>query len=105
MRYHEDPEHLTFREALALCRVDDIKPLVALVCGKVKARTEEMIDMLASALQGAEAVRALYDNLDDLGQKAVQEATHDEEGGAACRAISGALRQSPGFRWHGYVAQ
>jgi hypothetical protein len=80
MRYHQDPESLTLREALALCRVEDIKPLVALVCGKVKARKEEMIDMLAAALQGAGAVRALYDNLDDLGQKAVQEATHDDKG-------------------------
>src|SRR5260370_2021922 len=80
MRYYQDPTNLTFREALALRGVDEIKPLLALVCGKVKARKEEMVDMVGTALQGPAALRALYESLDDLGQRAVQEATHDDEG-------------------------
>ena len=79
MRRHDDLELLTTREAFSLLRVDELKPLAALV-GQVPTRKGALVDLLARALEDREGIRTLYAGLDDLGQKAVQKAVHDDKG-------------------------
>ena len=69
----------TVREAFSLLTVDDLKPLAALV-GQVPTKKGDLVEVLARSMTESHEVRSLYANLDDIGQKAVQEATHDPEG-------------------------
>ena len=80
MRRPEEPEMLTIRETFARLTVDNLKKLLALVHGPVPARKAELVDHLAGIMEKPEKVRALYDSLNDLMKKAVQEATHDPQG-------------------------
>lgn len=84
MPRYDDEERLTVRDALALLTVEDLKPLAKLV-GEPPARKGELVELLARTMTDAARVRSLYDRLDDIGKKAVQEATHD----AAGRLIDG----------------
>jgi hypothetical protein len=76
----EEPEQLTVREAHAQLGVDELKALLPLVRGPAQGRKAELVERLAGVLEKREQVRALYEGLDDLAQKAVQEAAHDPEG-------------------------
>ena len=76
----EEPEKLTVRETFSRLTVDDLKALLALVRGPVQARKAELVDQLAGVMESPKEVRALYDELEDLAKKAVQEATHDPQG-------------------------
>jgi hypothetical protein len=76
----EEPEKLTVRETFSRLTVDDLKALLALVRGPVQARKAELVDQLAGVMESPQEVRALYDELEDLAKKAVQEATHDLQG-------------------------
>jgi hypothetical protein len=103
MRRRDDPELLTTRESFALLTVDDLKPLAALL-GRVPTRKGELVDLLAGALEDRKQVRTLYAGLDDLGQKAVQEAAHDPEGALDCQRFYAKYGGSPifggsGRRW------
>lgn len=80
MRRVDRREPQTIRQTLAQLGVDDLKPLLALIGVKKTGRKEELIDTLANALEDPDRLRAIYDSLDDLGKKAVQEATHDPQG-------------------------
>jgi hypothetical protein len=79
MRYHDELEPRTIREAFAALKVDDLKPLAALVDGAA-TRKGDLVDLLAKVLEDREKVRRLYEGLDDVAQKSVQEATHSSEG-------------------------
>jgi hypothetical protein len=79
MRGRADLEPLTTREAFSQLTVDELKPLAALV-GQVPARKGDLVELLAVTLEKPAEVRALYEGLDDLDRKAVQEATHDPKG-------------------------
>jgi hypothetical protein len=57
-----------------------LRALLALVRGPVQARKAELVDQLAGVLEDPEEVRALYDGLEDLAKKVVQEAAHDPQG-------------------------
>jgi hypothetical protein len=74
------PEQLTVRETLSRLTVDELKALLALVRGPVQARKAELVEQLAAVLESPREVRALYEGLDDLARKTVQEATHDPLG-------------------------
>jgi hypothetical protein len=78
---HQEPERLTVRQTIWQLNLDEIKPLLALTGSRPRpGRKGELIDQLASFLETPSEVRALYDGLDDLARKAVQEAAHDQEG-------------------------
>ena len=79
MPRRDDLELLTTREALSLLTVDELKALASLV-GQVAMKKGDLVDLLARAMADREEVRTLYAGLDDMGQKAVQEATHDPAG-------------------------
>jgi hypothetical protein len=69
----------TLREAFSELTVDELKPLASLV-GATATRKGDLVDLLAKALEDREKVRSLYDGRDDVGKKALQEATYDPEG-------------------------
>jgi hypothetical protein len=96
MPRRDDLELLTTREAFALLTVDELKPLAALV-GQVPTRKGELVDVLATTLEDREKVRTLYAGLDDLGQKAVQEAAHDPEGVLDGQRFRAKYGRSPQF--------
>lgn len=80
MPRQDDPEQLTARETVSQLTADELKALLALVRGPVQARKPELVAQLAGVMEDSREVRALYDGLDDLARKAVQEATHDSRG-------------------------
>jgi len=80
MSHEKTYDQLSIRETLELRKVDDLKAMLALVRGPVQARKAELVDQLAGILENPKEVHSLYDGLDDLGKKAVQEATHDPLG-------------------------
>jgi hypothetical protein len=79
MRYRDEFQAKTIREAFSALNVDQLKPLAALVGGKA-TRKGELVDLLAKVLEDQERVRNLYDALDDMSKKSVQEATYDLDG-------------------------
>jgi hypothetical protein len=79
MSYDDEPQPRTIREAFTALTVDELKPLASLV-GRTAKRKGDLVDLLANALEDRENVRNLYDGRDDVGKKALQEATHDPEG-------------------------
>lgn len=80
MPRQDEPEQLTVRESFARLTVDELKALLALVRSPVQARKPELVAQLAGVMEDSREVRALFDGLEDLGKKAVQEATHDRRG-------------------------
>jgi hypothetical protein len=61
------------------------------------ARAGDLVDLLAKAMQDQGEVRALYASLDDVSQKAVQEATHDPEGVLHSQRFWAKYSSSPNF--------
>ena len=96
MPRYDDLEPLTTREAFALLTVEELKPLAALV-GQVPARKGDLVELLAATLAKPAELRALYEGLDDVGRKAVQEATHDLEGILHSRRFRAKYGCSPDF--------
>jgi hypothetical protein len=80
MRRDNTDQPQTVREALSKLRVDDLKPLVALLGKTTAKRKDDLADLLAKALEDRAKIRSLYEGLDDLGRMALQEAAHDSEG-------------------------
>jgi hypothetical protein len=88
---------LTVRETFSHLTVDELKPLLALVRGRVQARKAELVDDLSTIMETPQEVRALYEGLDDLARKAVQEATHDPEGILQDQRFRAKYGRSPGL--------
>jgi hypothetical protein len=105
MRRQEEPGSLTVRETLALLPAEDLKPLLALVGSRGKGRKAELVDQLAAVLENPSEIRALYDELDDLAKKAIQEAAHDPQGAWHARRFEAKYGRRPDFggfaRYHG----
>jgi hypothetical protein len=78
-RYREY-EILTTEQSFEKLKVDDLKPLVRLLDLEVPPRKPDLVALLTGIMRTPEKVRALYDQLDETGQAAVQEATQDPEG-------------------------
>src|SRR5579864_4263735 len=79
MPYDDELGPRTIQEAFSMMVVEELKHLAALL-GKAPTRKGDLVDMLASAMEDPEQVRRLYAGLDDVGQKSIQEATHDAFG-------------------------
>jgi hypothetical protein len=81
MSWHRDElQPLPAAEAFGYMTVDHLRPLAALLTGDVPRRKGELVSLLVHRMTDPAAVRALYEQLDPLAQKAVQEATHDPQG-------------------------
>ena len=88
MPRYDARELLTTRESFSSLTVDELKPLAALV-GKVPLKKGDLVDLLAGVMENLKEVEALYARMDDVSQKALQEAiwrqrparTHFEDGG------------------------
>jgi len=73
-------EILDTEEAFQKLTVDALKPLAKLLDKGVGTRKPELVGLLTETMRNATKVRTLYEELDDLGKAAVQEATHDPDG-------------------------
>ena len=54
----EEPEKWTVRETFSRLTVDELRTLLALVCGPVQARKPELVDQLASVMEKKDTVVA-----------------------------------------------
>lgn len=79
-RRSNQPEQLSTEAALSNLTVDNLKPLAALVTDSVPKRKGELVAVLTKFMSNQKAVQSLYEKLDPLAQKAVQEATYDQQG-------------------------
>ena len=80
MRRHLESVPLTLRETFAERNLDQLRPLLALVDGPPVTRKPEIVEALAGIMETPARVRAIYARLDDLSQKAIQEAADHPEG-------------------------
>jgi hypothetical protein len=76
----DEPLPVPAEEAFGKLTVEHLKPLAALLTGDVPKRKGELVGLLTRHMTDAGQVRALYERLDPLAQKAVQEATFDPKG-------------------------
>jgi hypothetical protein len=79
-RWYEEDRPVTTREAFNQLTVEYLKPLVALLEERVPTRKGELVDVVARTMGRSAEVRTLYEELDPLAQRAVQEAAHDPRG-------------------------
>ncbi len=79
-RYFRKPEDLTIEESFARAALADLKPLGRAISADAPMRKGDLVPFLVNKLSTPERAEALYKRLDELGQAAVQEATHDPEG-------------------------
>src|SRR5436190_1902133 len=80
MRWRAEDEPVPTDTAFDDLNVDTLKPLAGLLTKEVPKRKGELVALLTGVMRKPAQVRALYEKLDPLGQRAVQEATHDAEG-------------------------
>jgi hypothetical protein len=76
----EEQQPISTQEAFGKLTIDRLKPLLRLLTDDVPTRKGELVGALVSAMSRPEEVRALYEQLDELGKTAVQEAAHDPSG-------------------------
>jgi hypothetical protein len=76
----DEPEPVPAAEAFAKLTNDNLRPLAALVTDDLPKRKPEFVGLLAKVMTDAAQVRKLYEGLDPLAQKAVQEAAADPKG-------------------------
>lgn len=96
MRYHDVIQPRTIREAFSARRVDELKTLAKLLGGEA-TRKGELVDLLAKALEDPDQARSLYEGLDDMGRKFLQEATHDSSGLLNRFTLQAKYGQTPDF--------
>ena len=96
MRHHNEVFQRTIREAFTDLTLDDLKPLAALV-GQPPLRKGELVDLLTGVMKDAERVRALYAGLAEVGQKSLQEATHNPGGILHLDKFQAKYGRSPDF--------
>jgi hypothetical protein len=77
---NEERQPLSTEEAFGKLTIDQLKPLALLVTSDVPKRKPELVGLLTHFMRRPKEVRALYEGLDPLAQKAVQEAAHDSRG-------------------------
>jgi hypothetical protein len=78
--YFREPEDLTIEESFALATLADLKPLGRALSSEAPMRKCDLVPFLVNKLRTKEQAEALYKRLNELGQAAVQEATHDPDG-------------------------
>ncbi|MBV9126416.1 MAG: helicase-associated domain-containing protein [Planctomycetes bacterium] len=96
-----EPESLTVGEAFSQLTVGELKPLIAMLQGRKKShiqgRKDELVEILARTMTSPKEVLALYEGLDDISQKAIQEAAHDPKGILDRDRFQAKYGQSPQF--------
>jgi hypothetical protein len=76
----DEPEPVPAAEAFGKLTIDHLRPLAALLTSDVPKRKPELVTLLARFMTDPDELRALYEQLDPLAQKAVQEATFEPKG-------------------------
>jgi hypothetical protein len=71
----DEPEPLSTEEAFGKLTIDYLRPLALLLASDVPKRKPELVSLLVRFMTDPVEVRALYEKLDSLAQKSVQEAT------------------------------
>ncbi|HEX5271205.1 MAG TPA: hypothetical protein VFW33_11980, partial [Gemmataceae bacterium] len=79
-RWGQQNERLTTEEAFERLTTDDLKPLAKMFVPRLPTRKSDLVAVIAGQLRDPEDVRTLYEQLPELGRKAVQEATYDLRG-------------------------
>jgi hypothetical protein len=92
----DETQPRTLREAFSELTVDELKPLASLL-GAAAMRKGDLVDLLAKALEDPAKVRSLYDGRDDVGKKALQEATHNPEGALDLFMFKAKYGRTPDF--------
>ena len=96
MPRNDETQPRTLREAYSEMTVDELKPLVSLL-GGTAMRKGDLVELLAKALEDQVKVRSMYENLDDVGKKVLQEATHDPEGSLDTFMFKAKYGRTPDF--------
>lgn len=76
----DEPEALSTEEVFAKLTIEHLRPLALLLASEVPKRKPELVGLLVRFMTDPTEVRALYEKLDPLAQKAVQEATFHPKG-------------------------
>ncbi len=76
----DEPQPVSAEEAFGKLTLDHLRPLASLLTSDLPKRKPELVALLTRYMTDPDEVRALYEQLDPLAQKAVQEATHDPRG-------------------------
>ena len=76
----DDNSPVSTREAFDKFAIRQLKPLASLLASNVPTRKGELVNLVVRFMADPAKVRALYDKLEPLAQRAVQEATHDPQG-------------------------
>jgi hypothetical protein len=79
-RRRDEPEPVPAAEAFGKLNMDHLRPLAALLTSDLPKRKPELVQLVTRFMTDPDEVRALYEQLDPLAQKAVQEATYEPEG-------------------------
>jgi hypothetical protein len=80
MRRNKEPVPRTAAEAFDLWTVGRLKPLAKFVTHNVPTRKGDLVELLAKIMQDENNLHEFYAEQDELGQAALQEATHDPRG-------------------------
>ena len=80
MSRYDALDRVAIREAVSQLNVNELKPLVDLIAARAEGRKADLVEALAKTMENPTRVRSLYDGLDAMGKRAVEEATHDPNG-------------------------
>jgi hypothetical protein len=97
MAWRADERPLTTQGAFQKLTIDHLKPLALLLASEAPKRKPELVALLTDAMTRPAQVRAQYDQLEPLAQKAVQEAVHDPEGQLRRDRFCARYGQMPAF--------
>ena len=92
----DETQPRTLREAFSGLTVNELKPLASLL-GATAMRKGDLVDLLAKTLEDQARVRSLYDSLDDVGKKVLQEAGHDPAGALDLFMFKAKYGRTPNF--------
>ena len=74
MSRYDALDRVPIREAVSQLNVDELKPLVNLIAARAEGRKADLVEAVAKTMENPTRVRALYDGLDAVGKRAVEEA-------------------------------
>jgi hypothetical protein len=90
-------ERVNTDEAFRSLHVDGLKPLARLITDIPPTRKMELAELLTRAMRDAAKVRPLYEEMKELNQAAVREATHEYSGMLDASRFQAKYGQAPDF--------
>ena len=96
-------DRVAIREAVSQLNVNELKPLVNLIAARAEGRKADLVEALAKTFENPTRVRALYDGLDAVGKRALEEAAHDPNGLLNLKRFRAKYGDSPDFGGDGRV--